>query len=478
MITQSKLNDYAQKHLYGSTDMAKRFLPEHFRFGASSAAFAIEGSVEESGRSPSIWDKFCTKPLAIVDHSNADHAADHFRRWESDTHLMRKAGLQMYNFSMAWSRVLPNGTGSIHDAGIDFYDRLVDGILEQGIDPFLTLNHWDLPLVMEDRGGWVKRDIIYHFADYAQKIAAKLGDRVQNWITHHDPRAQAYHGYATGLHAPGEEKPRAAWIAAHHLLLSHHFAADAIRSERAGLKVGIALNLSPIVAASESDADHREAMLIDGMENRWYLDPLLKGEYPDDIFRIAKSESGEQGIDWIERGDLEKIQGSSDFIGVNYYSRTIARTSEKIRMKPSEYINPKDITDTGTEVAPEMLTELLLDLNKQYLLPPLYITENGAAYGDAPNEFGRIQDSRRALFMSRHLEAIREAIEKGVKVEGYFARSFFDSFEWKLGYTKRYGMVWVDFETQERTLKDSAYWYKRVTDTRDHDWVPNVDYRE
>ncbi|RYZ54826.1 MAG: beta-glucosidase [Proteobacteria bacterium] len=458
--------------------MAKRLLPDHFRFGASSAAFAIEGGLEETGRSPSIWDKFCTRPGAIIDQSNADYAADHFRQWESDTLLMKKAGLQIYNFSMSWSRVLPNGTGSLNDAGIDFYDRLVDGILEQGIDPFLTLNHWDLPLVMEDRGGWVKRDVIYHFSDYAQKIAAKLGDRVKNWITHHDPHAQSYHGYATGLHAPGEEKPRAAWIAAHHLLLSHHFAADAIRSERAGMQVGIALNVSPIVPASESDADHREAMRIDGRENRWYLDPLLKGEYPDDIFRLAKADSGEQGIDWIERGDLEKIKGSSDFIGVNYYSRTIARTSEKIKMKPSEYINKKDITDTGTEVAPDMLRELLLDLNKQYELPAIYITENGAAYDDAPNEFGRIQDGRRALFMSRHLEAIREAIEKGVKVEGYFARSFFDSFEWNLGYTKRYGMVWVDFETQERTLKDSAYWYKRLTDTRDHDWVPNVDYRE
>lgn len=457
--------------------MAKRLLPESFLFGATSSAVQIEGGAEEGGRTPSIWDKFCSKPSVIADASNAEDAADHYNRYAEDLLLMKRIRLQSYNFSVSWSRVLPNGIGTTSDRGMDFYDRLIDGILEQGIDPWITLNHWDLPLVMEDRGGWVKRDNIWHFADYAQKLAARLGDRVKNWITHNDPRSQAYRGYATGELAPGEQKPRDGWIASHHLLLSHSLAAEALRSE-GPMKVGLNLKISPAVPASDSDADHRAAREWDGREQRWYLDALFKGEYPEDIIPLAKAESGTLGLDWIQRGDMKIIRDSLDFLGVNYYARTIVHTTEKlVRKRATETIDRKYITDSGLEVAPEYLTEALLNL-QQYAPKEIFISENGAAYGDAPNEFGRISDHRRSAYISRHLEAIREAIDKGVNVKGYFVRSLLDGFEWTEGYGKRYGLIWVDFETQERIFKDSAHWYSQVIDTRDHEFDPSFDYRE
>ncbi len=462
--------------------MPKRLLPDDFCFGASSSAFQTEGGAQEGGRSPSIWDKFCAKPGAIHDGSNAQHAADFYNRWPDDILLMKRVGLKNYNASVSWSRVLPDGIGTLNIPGLDFYDRLVDGLLEQGIRPWLTLNHWDLPLKLEESGGWIHRDMIYHFADYAQRVAACLGDRVQKWITHNDPRSQAFLGYATGDHAPGESKARSNWLAAHHLLLSHSLAREALQAEVKvpAVEIGIALRLTPIVPASDSAADFRAAMAVDGMENRWFLDALFKGEYPEDIFPTAKSESGPTGVDWIVRGDMEKLKDSVDFLGVNFYSRKIVRTQEKktAKQKPAVFSNKKDQTDMGWELVPDSLKELLLELSEKYKPKAIYITENGAAYSDAPDAEGRIRDSRRASYISRHLEAVREAIDHGAPVQGYFVRSFLDSFEWTEGYSKRYGMVWVDFETQERILKESAHWYKRVIDTRDHDWMPSVDYRE
>ncbi len=457
--------------------MAKRLLPPTFLLGASSSAFQIEGGVEEGGRTPSIWDKFCASSSQVTDRVGAVNGSDHFNRYPEDLTLMKRLRLQTYNFSVSWSRVLPNGTGSPNDRGMDFYDRLVDGILEQGIEPWITLNHWDLPLVIEDRGGWLNRDNNFHFADYAQKLSARLGDRVKSWITHNDPRSQAYRGYATGEQAPAGHKTRDGWIASHNLLLSHSFAAEALRSE-GDMKVGMNLRISPAIPASDSDADHRAAREWDGREQRWYLDALFKGEYPEDIIPLAKAESGAFGLDWIHRGDMRQIQGSLDFLGVNYYARTIVHTTEKsVRKRATETIDRTYITDTGLEVAPQYLTEALLNL-QQYPEIDIYITENGAAYDDAPNAFGRITDHRRSAYISRHLEAIREAMEKGSRVKGYFVRSLLDGFEWTDGYSKRYGMIWVDFETQERILKDSAYWYSQVIDTRDHEFDPSFDYRE
>ncbi|RYZ65139.1 MAG: glycosyl hydrolase family protein, partial [Proteobacteria bacterium] len=292
--------------------MAKILFPDEFRWGAQSSAFQIEGAPEEAGRSPSIWDKFCASPGRIKDQSNAERTTEHWVHWEHDLDLMKRIGLRAYNFSVAWSRILPNGFGTPNDAGLDFYDRLVDGLLLRGIDPWLTLNHWDLPLVVEDKGGWLRRDTIYHFADYAQKVSERLGDRVQNWITHSDPYAMAFLGYKEGTHAPGETKARDGWIAAHHLLLSHAEASEALKAEArmSDTQVGIALHLIPASPASHSDADHRATIQFDGEQNRWFLDPLYKGEYPDDIFFKAKADSGTLGTDWIQRGDLQRIHKS------------------------------------------------------------------------------------------------------------------------------------------------------------------------
>ncbi|MBC7660969.1 MAG: beta-glucosidase [Chitinophagaceae bacterium] len=460
--------------------MPKLLFPDTFRWGATSSSLAIEGSAEELGRSPSIWDKFSTQAGVIKDGSNPFRSTEHIVHWEHDLNLMKRIALQTYKFSVSWSRVLPNGTASLNDAGLDFYDRLIDGLLARNIEPWLTLNHWDLPLILEDKGGWLKRDTVYHFADYAQKIAARLGDRVAHWITHNDPYAMAFHGYRDGVHAPGETKARGGWIAAHHLLLAHAEAAEALHAEARipDIRVGIALHLVPTSPASDSDPDHRATIQKDGKQNRWFLDPLFKGEYPDDIFFEAKRDSGEQGLDWIQRGDLSRIHNSSDFLGINYSSRALVRSEETYNAKRSEFPNKKGKTQAGLEFAPEGLRLLLTRVNTDYAPTEIYITENGAAYQDAFDEHGRIPDDLRMAYISGHLQAVNEALVEGVPIKGYFVKSFLDAWEWTDGYSLTYGLVHVDFVHEERTLKNSAYWYARVIDTKDHDWNPGIDYRE
>jgi beta-glucosidase len=434
--------------------------PQDFLFGAATSSFQIEGASDVDGRSPSIWDQFCQEEGRIADGSDGRRACEHYLRYRDDVALMKSLSLQAYRFSIAWPRVMPLGTGAINEKGLAFYERLVDELLGAGIEPWVTLYHWDLPACLGERGGWLNRDITQHFADYTEKMVTRLGDRVKHWITHNEPWCIATLGYRKGEHAPGMKDPRSGWIAAHHVLLSHGLAMQALRSARSDLKAGIVLNLTPGYAASDSLPDQEALRRFDGSFNRWYLDPVFKGSLPPDMIAEVEAECG-GALDFVHSGDLALMRQDMDFLGINYYSRGILRGAEDAEgQKPSAVkIDPVDITDMQWEVAPQGLRDLLVRLQTEYQPKALYITENGAAYDEGPDASGRIRDDRRIRYLKKHAAAMLEALELGVNLKGYFQWSLLDNFEWAYGYQKRFGMVWVDYETQERRPKDSAYWY-------------------
>jgi beta-glucosidase len=431
--------------------------PERFVWGVATSAYQIEGAAHEDGRGESIWDRFARKPGAVRDRSNGDVACDHFHRFREDIELMRWLGLSAYRFSIAWPRVLPEGRGRVEPRGLAFYDRLVDALLEAGIEPLPTLHHWDLPQALEDDGGWPARATATAFADFVDVVSKALGDRVRRWITHNEPWCLSTLGYNRGLHAPGRKQPRAALAAAHHLLLSHGLAAAALRANGAA-EVGISLNLCPVVAASESEADRDEARRIDGTLNRFYLDPLFGRGYPADVL----AESGP--LPELLPGDLEIIAAPLDFLGVNYYMRSVAR-SQRV---PEESNAPRSVTlapesewtEMGWEVYPQGLHDLLLYIHREWAPQKLYVTENGASYGDAPGADGRVRDERRVRFLREHFDAAARAIADGVPLDGFFVWSLLDNFEWDRGYTQRFGIVWVDYDSQQRIPKDSAAFYR------------------
>lgn len=447
--------------------MADSKFPKDFLWGAATSSFQIEGATQEGGRAPSIWDKFCAEPGKIADRSDGTNACDHYHRWESDLDLMKDLGLQAYRFSIAWPRVIPNGKGPLNETGLQFYDRLIDGLLKRGIEPWVTLYHWDLPLALDDKGGWLNRDTTSLFADYAQAMVARYGDRAKHWITHNEPWCVAHLGYRTGEHAPGHKDSRSAYIAAHHVLLSHGLASQAMRASGSNLKIGITLNLCPAYPASASIVDKKATEAFDGDFNRWYLDPVFKGAYPSDVLPRAEADC-KGDLSFIRAGDLEQIKQPMDFFGINYYSRAVIRGDEKDpQQMPQTLRASSNVTDMGWEVYEEGLHDLLLRVQRDYDPKAVYITENGAAYPDAPGSDGRIHDKRRTQYVSAHLKAVKEAMDEGSKLKGYFLWSLFDNFEWAFGYEKRFGMVWVDYETQKRTPKDSALWYRNVIETRD-----------
>ena len=437
--------------------------PDGFIWGAATSAYQIEGSPVADGKGPSIWDTFTRIPGTVEDGSSGYVACDHYRRWESDIDLMADIGLEAYRFSVSWPRVLPDGIGAVNHPGLDFYDRLVDGLLDRGIEPFLTLYHWDLPQALQDRGGWPNRETAFAFAQYAAIVAERLGDRVTHWITHNEPWVVAKRGYLYGDKAPGHHDANEAVLASHHVLLGHGLAIQAIRGASPQARIGITLNLTPVVAASTDQKDIEEARRFDGDVNRWYLDPLHSRGYPDDV--LVDLEKGGVAIDraYLESSDDHDIMaGSMDFLGVNYYERTIIRDASN-DVTPSVAIPPDaEITDMGWEVYPSGLTELLVQLNDEYRPRSILVTENGCSYGDGPDEDGDVHDRRRISFLKDHIGAVSEAIDEGVPVDGYFVWSLMDNFEWARGYQQRFGMTWVDFDTQERVLKDSARWYGDV----------------
>lgn len=431
-------------------------MPADFMWGVATSAYQIEGATREGGRGESIWDRFAAVPGRIADGSSGEPACDHYHRVAEDADLLRELGIGAYRFSVAWPRIQPEGRGGPNRAGLDFYDRLVDLLLERGIRPFATLYHWDLPQTIQERGGWANRDTTERFVEYADMVSYRLGDRVHAWITHNEPWVVAHLGHVTGEHAPGLRRPDLYTRVAHHLLLSHGMAVPEIRrNARTAAQVGITLNLSPVEPASERDEDEQAAIVRDGALNRWYLDPIFKGAYPADMLERQPIE--------VERRDLETIAAPIDFLGVNYYTREVVTMAPDGTPRTVRPVNGSgEYTAMDWEVYPRGLYDLLTRLKRDYDPPALYVTENGAAFEDTVVSDGIAQDARRAAYLQAHTEEALRAAADGVPLKGYFAWSLLDNWEWAFGYTKRFGLVHVDYATQARTVKGSGRWYARL----------------
>jgi beta-glucosidase len=447
----------------------KRF-PEGFVWGAATSSHQIEGAVHEGGRGESIWDRFAAVPGAIVDGSSGAVACDHYHRYPGDVELMRELGLRAYRLSIAWSRILPDGRKqSLEPRGLDFYNRLIDALLGAGITPYVTLYHWDLPQSLQDLGGWPARDTALAFVDYADVVTRSLGDRVKHWITHNEPWCISVLGHADGEHAPGHKSWPEALAASHHLNLAHGLALPVIRANSPGAEVGITLNLLHIDPASPSDADRDACRELDGGFNRWFLDPLFGRGYPEDVIARHRAEGNlpEGPLPCVHPGDLEIAARDLDFLGVNYYSRAVVRSTrvaETLNLTPT-IVASDDRTDMGWEVYPEGLYQVLLRVHRDYAPRKILITENGAAYATAPSADGKVHDAERRAYLHGHLAASLRACESGVPLGGYFLWSLLDNYEWAHGYAKRFGIVWVDYQTQQRTPKESAGWYREVIRT-------------
>lgn len=431
------------------TDLSHRF-PAHFVWGVATAAFQIEGAAQADGKGESIWDRFCRRPGAIADASNGDVACDHYHRLDADLDLIAALGVDAYRFSISWPRVQPLGSGAWNEPGLAFYDRLVDGLLARGIQPHLTLNHWDLPQALQAAGGWAARDTVQHFVDYARGIHRRLGDRVATITTHNEPWVVAVLGHEQGIFAPGIHHRATAMQVSHHLLLSHGLALQALRADGARARLGIVLNMAPCEPATGTPADAARARLDDGRGRRWYADPIFKGAYPQDVLDDLGADAPQ-----VQAGDMAAIQTPIDYLGLNYYTRNVCSASQPWDVKAGGL----PLTDMGWEVYPQGLTDLLLTLHHDYRLPPVYITENGAAFKDVLQD-GRVHDAERTHYLQGHIAAVADALAQGVPLAGYMVWSLMDNFEWASGYAKRFGIVHVDYATQQRTLKDSAHWYR------------------
>ncbi len=422
--------------------------PPHFAWGVATAAAQIEG--DAVGRGRSIWDQFCATPGKVKDGSHIDIACDHVNRHAVDLQLMQWLGVDAYRFSFAWPRLQPLGRGAWHEPGFAFYDKLIDDLLAAGIAPHATLYHWDLPQALQDDiGGWQSRDCAVLFADYAAELARRFGDRLAGLATHNEPWCTATLGYQTGQFAPGHRDRRAAFQVSHHLLLSHGLAMQAMRAHtRAPL--GIVLNHTPPWAAEATEADRQAARLADGLSTRWYMDPLFLGHYPADVLAHLGADAPQVGD-----ADLAVIRQPMDFLGVNFYTRDWVST----RQPPLPAPGALGFTDMGWEIHPLSLTRLLLRLSAEYQPPPMLITENGMAHADQLVA-GRVDDIARTAYLQMHVDAVAQAMALGANVAGYFCWSLLDNFEWDSGYARRFGLVHVDYASQQRTPKDSAHWYR------------------
>lgn len=439
------------------TDFA--VFPKGFVLGAATAAYQIEGGAREGNRGESIWDRFSHTPGKTYRGHTGDVACDHYHRWREDVELMAHLGLRAYRFSVAWPRIVPQGRGDVNPAGLDFYERLVDALLDRDIQPFVTLYHWDLPQALQDAGGWPNRDLVDCFADYATAVARRLGDRVRHWITLNEPWVFAFVGYLMGEHAPGLREPAAAFQAAHHALAAHGRASDAIRAcGGAETRVGITLNLSHVDPATDSQADLDAARRYDGYLNRWFLDPLFHGRYPDDMLSLLGDLAPQSAPD-----DLTGLPERLDFLGINNYSRAVVRHQRGSPPIDVAFYRPEGkYTEMGWEIYPDGLYELLTRVHRDYGPRSIYITENGAAFADVLQPDGAVDDRDRIDFLRSYTLAAHRALAEGVPLEGYLVWSLLDNFEWAHGYSKRFGVVYVDYATQERTVKQSGQWYREM----------------
>lgn len=442
--------------------MSEKFLrfPDNFLWGAATASYQIEGAYNEDGKGESIWDRFCHTPGKVYKGDKGDVACDHYHRYKEDVENIKKLGLKAYRFSISWPRVIPKGKGAINEAGLDFYDRLVDELLKAGIEPFVTLYHWDLPQALQKEGGWTKRDIAGYFADYAAIVAHRLGDRVHHWITHNEPWVTSFLGYSLGMFAPGIKNFATAIQVSHHLLLSHGRAVEVLKSlgdEKT--TVGITLNLSPAHPASQKDEDIKAAKRHDGSLNRWFLDPIFKGAYPLDMLKYYKDKAPQ-----VFPGDMSIISRRIDFFGLNYYARSIVKADPDEKPLELSFLKPEgaEYTDMEWEVYPKGIYEILRRVQDDYNPQVIYITESGAALPDKLDEEGKVEDPRRINYLKGHFSFAHKAIEEGIRLRGYFVWSLMDNFEWAHGYSKRFGLIYVDYPTQKRIFKKSAHWFKKV----------------
>ncbi|RSZ58558.1 beta-glucosidase [Massilia atriviolacea] len=426
--------------------------PADFTWGVATSAFQIEGGSAADGKGPSIWDTFCLNPNNIKDRSDGTVACDHYHRYREDVGLISSLNVDAYRFSMAWARVQPSGKGAWNEAGFGFYDRLLDELAAKDLKAHLTLYHWDLPQGLQDDGGWMNRDTAYRFADYAQEVARRFGNRIDAIATHNEPWCTANLGYGNSQFAPGVSDARQAIQVSHHLLLSHGLAMNAMRTAATSARLGIVLNQWTADPATDSEADRNLAELEYARSVQWFMDPIFKGRYPE----LALRAHGEMAP-VVHDGDMAIIAQPIDFLGVNYYFRSFCSAETPPRTPPGKL----GFTDMGWEIYPQGLTELLVKLNAEYMLPPIYITENGMANPDTVDD-GKVADPERIAYVQMHLDALKAAMEQGVDVRGYFLWSLLDNFEWNSGYAKRFGIVHVDYATQERTLKNSAIWYRDV----------------
>ena len=435
--------------------MTQRLFPADFTWGAATASYQIEGAASAGGRGESIWDRFSAAPGKVRNGDSGAVACDFFHRFGDDIALMRELGLDGFRFSVAWPRIVPEGRGRVNEAGLDFYDRLVDALLESGIQPCVTLYHWDLPQALEDRGGWPVREVVDAFAEYVEAVVARLGDRVPRWITHNEPWVASWLGYGWGMHAPGRTSEADALAAAHHLLLSHGRAVEILRRDAPGAEVGITLNLMHDYPASSAEEDVAAARHVDGFRNRWFLDPVFRAAYPADLVEHYRASLPE-----IADGDLAAIAAPIDGLGVNYYSRGVIGAGADggaptyVRVPDAQY------TDMGWEVYPDGLHDLLVRLRDDYPTVPIAITENGAAFSDVRGHDGSVLDPERTAYLEQHLGAVGRALDAGVPVTGYYVWSLLDNFEWQHGFAKRFGIVYVDYPTLERVPKASFAWYR------------------
>ncbi|MCA0989300.1 GH1 family beta-glucosidase [Guptibacillus algicola] len=436
---------------------------KQFTFGTATSSYQIEGAYQEGGRTPSIWDMFCDIPGKVHEGHNGDVACDHYNRYEEDIQIIKDLGVDSYRFSIAWPRIFP-AKGVYNAEGMAFYKTLAKRLREEGIKPAVTLYHWDLPMWAHDEGGWVNRDSVKWFLEYAEVCFRELDDLVDSWITHNEPWCAGFLGYHLGVHAPGHRNLDEAVRAVHHMLLSHGEAVNMLKQDfKSKTSIGITLNLSPVYPKTDSVNDRLAANNSDGYSNRWFLDPVFKGSYPVDMMNLFSKYV--HSYDFIKEGDLETISTPCDFFGINYYSRGLVEFNAANDFLTAGAHSDYEKTGMGWDIAPEEFKDLIRRLRNEYTNLPIYITENGAAYDDKL-ENGRVNDQKRIDYVNKHLQAVSDLNEEGMNIQGYFLWSLLDNFEWSFGYDKRFGIIYVDYQTQERVWKDSARWYSEVVKNR------------